>query len=122
MEMPLRETTIQSRDDILRDAMEVLEADYASALELDDVAARIATSRRQLQRVFKDGYGASFRTALCHVRMRRAAELLAGPQPLTVRSVAHRVGYRQAAQFAKAFRRHYGVAPSAYRQHARGRA
>jgi AraC family transcriptional regulator of adaptative response / methylphosphotriester-DNA alkyltransferase methyltransferase len=32
-----------------------------------------------------------------------------------VREVAHRVGYRQPAQFAKAFRRHIGVAPSDYR-------
>jgi two-component system response regulator YesN len=32
-----------------------------------------------------------------------------------VREVAHRVGYRQPAQFAKAFRRHHGVAPSDYR-------
>jgi AraC-like DNA-binding protein len=34
---------------------------------------------------------------------------------LTVREVAHRVGYRQPAQFAKAFRRYQGVAPSAFR-------
>ena len=32
-----------------------------------------------------------------------------------MREVAHRVGYRQPAQFAKAFRRHLGVAPSDYR-------
>jgi two-component system response regulator YesN len=117
--MPPRETTLQSRDEILRDAMEILEAEYATPLELDDVAARIATSRRHLQRVFKETYGAPFRTALCHVRMRRAAELLTGPQPLTVRAVARRVGYRQAAQFAKAFQRHHGVVPSLYRQRAR---
>jgi AraC-like DNA-binding protein len=34
---------------------------------------------------------------------------------LTVREVAHRVGYRQPAQFAKAFRRHHGLAPSDFR-------
>jgi AraC-like DNA-binding protein len=33
----------------------------------------------------------------------------------TVREVAHRVGYRQPAQFAKAFRRHRGVSPSDFR-------
>jgi AraC family transcriptional regulator, regulatory protein of adaptative response / methylphosphotriester-DNA alkyltransferase methyltransferase len=33
----------------------------------------------------------------------------------TVREVAHRVGYRQPAQFAKAFRRHRGIAPSDFR-------
>ena len=46
--------------------------------------------------------------------MERAAELL-GSRSLTVREVAARVGYRQPAQFAKAFRRHHGVAPSGYR-------
>lgn len=35
--------------------------------------------------------------------------------PTTVREVAHRVGYRQPAQFAKAFRRYQGVVPSAFR-------
>ena len=48
------------------------------------------------------------------VRMERAAEMLA-TGPMTVREVAHRVGYRQPAQFAKAFRRHHGVSPSAFR-------
>ena len=46
--------------------------------------------------------------------MERAAEMLAG-RGLTVREVAHRVGYRQPAQFAKAFRRHHGASPSTYR-------
>jgi AraC family transcriptional regulator, regulatory protein of adaptative response / methylphosphotriester-DNA alkyltransferase methyltransferase len=42
-------------------------------------------------------------------------------QTLTVREVAHRVGYRQPAQFAKAFRRHRGVAPSDFRASASAR-
>jgi AraC family transcriptional regulator of adaptative response / methylphosphotriester-DNA alkyltransferase methyltransferase len=46
--------------------------------------------------------------------MDRAAELLAR-RGVTVREVAHRVGYRQPAQFAKAFRRKKGVAPSDFR-------
>jgi AraC-like DNA-binding protein len=33
--------------------------------------------------------------------------------------VAHRVGYRQPAQFAKAFRRHHGLSPSTYRSRRR---
>jgi AraC-like DNA-binding protein len=46
--------------------------------------------------------------------MQRAAELLSR-RSLTVREVARRVGYRQPAQFAKAFRRYQGQAPSAFR-------
>jgi AraC family transcriptional regulator, regulatory protein of adaptative response / methylphosphotriester-DNA alkyltransferase methyltransferase len=41
--------------------------------------------------------------------MSRAAELLA--EGLRVHEVGRAVGYRQPAQFAKAFRREFGVAP-----------
>ena len=34
-----------------------------------------------------------------------------------MREVARRVGYRQPAQFAKAFRRYQGLAPSDFRVH-----
>ena len=50
--------------------------------------------------------------------MAKAAEMLA-TRALTVREVAHRVGYRQPAQFAKAFRRYQGVAPSDFRANGR---
>jgi len=46
--------------------------------------------------------------------MTRAAELLA-TSDLTVREVGSRVGYRQPAQFAKAFNRVDGAPPSRYR-------
>ncbi len=46
--------------------------------------------------------------------MRRAVELLQeGHAP--VRDIAMSVGYRQPAQFAKAFRRHHGTPPSSLR-------
>jgi AraC-like DNA-binding protein len=46
--------------------------------------------------------------------MERAGDLLRHGN-LTIREVAARVGYRQPAQFAKAFRRHHGTAPSGFR-------
>jgi AraC family transcriptional regulator of adaptative response / methylphosphotriester-DNA alkyltransferase methyltransferase len=91
-----------------------VERDYASDLSLDDVARRVASSRRQLQRAYAEIGRTTFRDHLTRVRMERAAELLV-QHPLTVREVARRVGYRQPAQFAKAFRRVHGVAPSEFR-------
>ena len=43
--------------------------------------------------------------------MTAAAELLSLPS-ISVRDVAHRVGYRQPPHFARAFRRRYGVSPT----------
>ena len=84
-------------------------------LGLDDVAREIATSSRQLQRVFSELAGSAFRDELAAVRMQHGAALLQTTD-LPVSEIAHRVGYRQAAQFAKAFRRHHGLSPSALRR------
>jgi AraC family transcriptional regulator, regulatory protein of adaptative response / methylphosphotriester-DNA alkyltransferase methyltransferase len=85
------------------------------ALGLDDVAREIATSSRQLQRVFSEFAGSAFRDEVAAVRMQHGAALLLTTD-LPVSAIAGRVGYRQAAQFAKAFRRHHGISPSGLRR------
>jgi AraC family transcriptional regulator of adaptative response / methylphosphotriester-DNA alkyltransferase methyltransferase len=109
-----RATTVSLRTDLYRDAVSIVESEYGAELDLDDIARRVASSRRQLQRAYAEIGHTTFREHLTAVRMRRAAELLAGGR-LTVREVARRVGYRQPAQFAKAFRRATGASPSEYR-------
>jgi AraC family transcriptional regulator, regulatory protein of adaptative response / methylphosphotriester-DNA alkyltransferase methyltransferase len=109
-----RAATIQHRTSLFEDATAIVEAEYAADLSLDDIARRVASSRRQLQRAYAEIGSTTFRAHLTMVRMDRAAELLRSGA-LTVRDVAHRVGYRQPAQFAKAFRRRHGVSPSAFR-------
>jgi AraC family transcriptional regulator, regulatory protein of adaptative response / methylphosphotriester-DNA alkyltransferase methyltransferase len=109
-----RTSTIRLRASLLEEANEIVARDYASELMLDDIARRVASSRRQLQRAYAEIGQTTFREHLTRVRMDRAAELLS-TRMFTVREVAHRVGYRQPAQFAKAFRRHRGIAPSDYR-------
>ena len=109
-----RPTTIRLRTSLYEEATEIVDQEYGSDLSLDEIARRVASSRRQLQRAYAEIGQTTFRDHLTRVRMEKASELLAS-RALTVREVAHRVGYRQPAQFAKAFRRHLGVAPSDYR-------
>jgi len=110
----MRGTTARRRRALYDDAVALIEREYASELDLDSVALRVASSRRQLQRVFEEIGQTTFRRHLAEVRMRNAVELLE-QGALPVREVARRVGYRQPAQFAKAFRRHYGTPPSSLR-------
>lgn len=109
-----RPATIRHRTSLYEDAVEIVEGEFATDLSLDDIARRVASSRRQLQRAYAEIGRTTFREHLTAVRMDRAADMLQG-RGLTVREVAHRVGYRQPAQFAKAFRRHHGLAPSDFR-------
>jgi AraC-like DNA-binding protein len=109
-----RPATIRHRTSLFDDAVAIVDEEFAADLSLDDIARRVASSRRQLQRAYAEIGGTTFREHLTGVRMDRAAEMLQS-RGLTVREVAHRVGYRQPAQFAKAFRRHHGLAPSDFR-------
>ena len=110
----VRQATRDRRRSVYEEAVQIIERDYATDLDLDALARQIATSRRQLQRVFAEVGETSFREYLAKVRMRHAARLLReGATP--VREVAQSVGYRQPAQFAKAFRRHHGTSPSSLR-------
>lgn len=109
-----RPDTIFIRTALYEEALSILEQEYASDLTVAELAGRVACSCRQLQRSFQEVGGTSFRTALAGIRMDRAAEILASG-PVSVRDAARQVGYRQPAQFAKAFRRHHGMSPSQYR-------
>ena len=95
--------------------MEIIEQEYPNDLELDAVARRLATSRRQLQRVLREVGGTNFRELVLRVRMRDARRALS-ETTLSVREVARGVGYTEAADFGKAFRRYHGISPSRYRE------
>ena len=115
-----RLSTIRLRTSLFEEAARIVEHEYAEELSLDEIARRVASSRRQLQRAFAEVGHTTFREHLAKVRMTRAAELLAAGS-LPIREVAQRVGYRQPAQFAKAFRREKGAAPSDFRAAGGGR-
>jgi transcriptional regulator GlxA family with amidase domain len=100
---------------IYADAVEILARDYARTLTAGEVAHRVATSPRQLQRAFAEQAGTSFRSHLTRVRMSRAAALLTASH-LSVAEVAHRVGYREPSQFTKAFKRIHGTTPTEMRK------
>ena len=97
-----------------------MERSYADdRLTVTGLSRDIYSSRRQVQRSFAEA-GTSVRETLQAIRMQRAAELLhESPHPIA--EIARCVGYRQPAQFAKAFRRYYGVSPSGWRERGKSR-
>jgi transcriptional regulator GlxA family with amidase domain len=116
----VRPTTAELRLAVLAQALEIVAREYGRDLTIDEVASRVLVSRRVLQRAFDDYLGQPFRAHLTVVRMARAADLLAATD-VPVQDVATRVGYRQATQFAKAFRRCHGHSPSEHRAQAQAR-
>jgi len=99
---------------LFEEALSQIELSYDDhGLTVDGLSQKVFTSRRQLQRAFAES-GTSVQERLHAVRMERAADLLKETS-LSVAEIAGSVGYRQPAQFAKAFRRYHQLAPSQWR-------
>lgn len=109
-----RPATQEARQAIFADAVEIIAAEYSRPIRIEEISRRVATSPRQLQRVFADIGGSGFRSHLRAVRMARATELLATTD-LPVKEIATRVGYDDPSQFSKAFKHTYGMSPSQMR-------
>ena len=112
--MPAKASTQRARRALFDDAVAIVRAEYHRDLTPDEVARRVAMSRRQLQRVFTEVGGTTFSDYVTQVRLERAAELLRrDPRPLP--EIARAVGFRSPSGFSVAFRRHHGVTPGAIR-------
>jgi two-component system, response regulator YesN len=115
-----RPATQEARLAIFADAVEIIATEYSRPIRIEEISRRIATSPRQLQRVFADVGGRGFREHLRAVRMAHASELLA-TTGLPVKEIGRRVGYDDPSQFSKAFKRTYGLSPSGVRATRGGR-
>ena len=71
-----RAATVRHRTSLFEEATSIVEAEFASDLSLDDIARRVASSRRQLQRAYAEIGNTTFREHLTAVRMERAADML----------------------------------------------
>jgi AraC family transcriptional regulator, regulatory protein of adaptative response / methylphosphotriester-DNA alkyltransferase methyltransferase len=110
-----RRSTERRRRALLAEAEQTIKERYGEFdLGLADIAEEVGCSTRQLQRVFREVGGTSFRTLLLRVRMEQACRLLISrtKDAPSIRNVARQVGYREASGLRQAFLRFYGYNPS----------
>ena len=104
-------------DPAVAGALRAVHDDPARAWSVSELAARATVSRATLARRFAATIGEPPLSYLARWRMLLAARLLRDTaDPLA--AVAHAVGYGSEFAFAKAFKRHHGIAPGAYRRQA----
>jgi AraC-like DNA-binding protein len=80
-----------------------------------DLALELNLSPSYLQRLFKHQTGLRMGEWLSERRLQKAAQLLAGSY-LSVKEIAHTVGYEHSSSFIRAFERRFSQPPSLYRR------
>lgn len=98
--------------DCVDEALAMIHTEYANNLTATDLAERLNMDRSYFSTRFKNRIGVSPGKYLMDLRMRVAANLLAGGASVGVTAVS--VGYADIYIFSKMFKRFYGMSPTQY--------
>jgi LacI family transcriptional regulator len=101
-------------DEIVALALDHMREHVGNTIYVEEVARAAGVARRVLELRFRRALGTSVYAEAQRMHFERAIELM--PEPgLTLGEIAYASGFESPSVFATAFRRQYGVAPSAYR-------
>ena len=107
-------------DEQVRKAEDHLSANFHRDVPVDELAARVGMSRRNLVRRFKDATGARPGAYIQMLRVAAARSMLEDGAA-SIEQVGMAVGYTDTAFFRRVFKRHSGMTPAAYRDRFRSR-
>jgi AraC-like DNA-binding protein len=96
---------------VLKRAVDFIDRNLTRRLMLAEVAREAGVSTRTLQTLHKAHHGMSASVFIRERRMQRAKALLA-EGPASIGNVAEAIGYSNAANFSRDFRKRFGRAPS----------
>ena len=102
------------RDEVIQQAQDWLHEHIRDPIGVDALAARVAMSRRNFARRFKDATGQTPLSYIQSMRIQMAKQLLEGERR-TVQEVSLAVGYEDVIFFRGLFKRHTGICPNEYR-------
>jgi transcriptional regulator GlxA family with amidase domain len=105
----------------LIEAAALMEANIEEPLSLDEIAALVGVSRRQIERLFKRYVGQVPTKYYLDMRLRRARELLL-QTAMSIMEIAVACGFQSPPHFSKCYRNLFGHTPSAERQGSRAQA
>ncbi len=101
-------------EDRIRKIRRYIKYNYMLPITVEGLARNFGFERSYLYRLFRERYGKGVKEYILSVRMQMANHFL--EDGYTVKECAQLVGYEDAFNFSKAFKKYHGVSPSVIRK------
>ncbi len=117
--VPRQSTDSRAADDpIVAKALRFIAENGQDRIQVKNVASAVATTRRTLERKFRDSLGRTIAEEIARLRIERAKRLMVETED-SFKALAVDLGFRNADHFYKVFSRVEGMTPSQYRNQRR---
>jgi transcriptional regulator GlxA family with amidase domain len=104
--------SLQPQERRLRQVVEMIESEPSCSIR--ELAMKVSLSPAHLQRLFKQQTGTPLGSLVAERRLQKAAQLLTS-SVLSIKEIAHAVGYKHHSSFVRAFQRRFCQAPKNFR-------
>ncbi|MNW26005.1 putative response regulatory protein [compost metagenome] len=105
-------TAEAAHDPVIQKILDYLEQEYKDAT-LEGASLVVHMNPSYISKYFKKMTGTNFSEYLNEVRMKKAAEILR-LQKYKIYEISEMIGYQNAQNFARSFKRHFGQSPYSY--------
>lgn len=106
---------LSSKEYYVKQAISLIQDSYYKDISVQEISNTIGLDRTYLYRVFKEINGITIQQYITSLRLKRACHFLISSS-LSFSEIAYYCGYSSEQYFSMAFKKHMGIAPSAYRK------
>lgn len=103
----------------VKEAINFIENNYSRPIKIQDIANNLSIDRSYFTNIFKKALQKTPQEFLLEYRMNKACELMKNPG-LSISNIALSVGYTDAFNFSKMFKKNKGKSPAIYRKFING--
>lgn len=98
----------------LQQVVSYIRNQYNQKNSIENLEANANFSYRNLQRIFKAHYNETIGAFVTRIKIENSAKLLLFTND-KIKSIADKVGYADVQTYTKAFKKHFGITPAAYK-------
>jgi len=118
--LPAKQDEASKPADVAANIKDYIDRHHQDDISMNKLSERFFFSREYLSRIFRMQYDCAIYEYLLKVRMEHACQLLKSTN-YQLQEIAEKLGYSNANYFSKAFRKHYNITPTEYREQLSGK-